>query len=804
MPPRGTSGAPVFDPSSDIRSISGFFEDLEFCFDLASVQDHRAKKDHAVRYAPDSEKNIWRSLPQFSDTPAGADPALYTFMAFKDAVLAEYIGVGGKTLFSLSDLEMLVNMTARTGIYSIKAFNDYSRKFRDIATVLVSGHYLREDDRDEMFLRGLQQPFQDKVVERLRIVHANIMWPRQKFSVIQVSAAVQHILEAAIPSSFATNQPFASHTGLAASTSTTASTAPPIKSELADMTEALKAMTTAFMQLQRQQLNPSAPTALGPAARQLPPHMSAPMNLAAPTTALRTCHYCGDPAHTIPRCPQVDTDILAGIIKRNEQNRVVLPSGSFVPAAIQGNTLRERVQEYHRIYPEARANAAVPQLFFEPRNAQRNAVQEAADQSRARTDRAQRRGVRFKEPLPSAADASSSQVEGANTEATDMSTGTPEPATQPVGERNRFELPSVAVQPSSSNSAAASQTAAPLQATGNTAPSKLPEHPYAGVRDATYAPPHQRNFGLPSPRPGALPKKSDPAYRSQAPVCDPRHAANVFKRSLELPITLSQEELLAIAPDVRTQMRETCSSRRIPTTTEPVLTHDTDIYGALPFTDDIPPAPSTSRATESLLSSMPTAFERTVAGATPPPGSFVLPDPYEQYLRDLPPGQDPVPFRVSLESASVRAIEGLFADDTHVSCIHDSGSAIISMSEGLCHSLGLDYDPRVRLEMQSANGEVDMSLGLARNVPVRFGSIVAYLQIHVIRSPAYDVLLGRPFDILTSSVVRTNSDGSQTVTLHDPNSDIVTTIPTLPRIEPQFSRSARSSRSSGFRVDSRN
>ncbi|KAI1785979.1 hypothetical protein LXA43DRAFT_898813 [Ganoderma leucocontextum] len=731
MPPRGTSGAPVFDPSSDIRSISGFFEDLEFCFDLASVQDHRAKKDHAVRYAPDSEKNIWRSLPQFSDTPAGADPALYTFMAFKDAVLAEYIGVGGKTLFSLSDLEMLVNMTARTGIYSIKAFNDYSRKFRDIATVLISGHYLREDDRDEMFLRGLQQPFQDKVVERLRIVHANIMWPRQKFSVIQVSAAVQHILEAAIPSSFATNQPFASHTGLAASTSTTASTAPPIKSELADMTEALKAMTTAFMQLQRQQLNPSAPTALGPAARQLPPHMSAPMNLAAPTTALRTCHYCGDPAHTIPRCPQVDTDILAGIIKRNEQNRVVLPSGSFVPAAIQGNTLRERVQEYHRIYPEARANAAVPQLFFEP-------------------------------------------------------------------------LPSVAVQPLSSNSAAASQTAAPLQATGNTAPSKLPEHPYAGVRDATYAPPHQRNFGLPPPRPGAPPKKSDPAYRSQAPVCDPRHAANVFKRSLELPITLSQEELLAIAPDVRTQMRETCSSRRIPTTTEPVLTHDTDIYGALPFTDDNPPAPSTSRATESLLSSMPTAFERTAAGATPPPGSFVLPDPYEQYLRDLPPGQDPVPFRVSLESASVRAIEGLFADDTHVSCIHDSGSAIISMSEGLCHSLGLDYDPRVRLEMQSANGEVDMSLGLARNVPVRFGSIVAYLQIHVIRSPAYDVLLGRPFDILTSSVVRTNSDGSQTVTLHDPNSDIVTTIPTLPRIEPQFSRSARSSRSSGFRVDSRN
>ena len=109
------------------------------------------------------------------------------------------------------------------------------------------------------------------------------------------------------------------------------------------------------------------------------------------------------------------------------------------------------------------------------------------------------------------------------------------------------------------------------------------------------------------------------------------------------------------------------------------------------------------------------------------------------------------------------------------------------MSEGVCHRCGIDYDPRIRLEMQSANGEVDMSLGLARNVPVRFGSVLVYLQIHVIRSPAYDVLLGLPFDILTSSILQTNADGSQTITLHDPNSDLTSTIPTLPRIEPQYS-----------------
>jgi hypothetical protein len=71
------------------------------------------------------------------------------------------------------------------------------------------------------------------------------------------------------------------------------------------------------------------------------------------------------------------------------------------------------------------------------------------------------------------------------------------------------------------------------------------------------------------------------------------------------------------------------------------------------------------------------------------------------------------------------------------------------MSEDTCHDLGLAYNPRIRLNMQSANGNYDMSLGLARNVPFHITSITLYMQVHVIRLPAYDILLGRPFDILT-------------------------------------------------------
>ncbi|OBZ74190.1 hypothetical protein A0H81_06078 [Grifola frondosa] len=67
--------------------------------------------------------------------------------------------------------------------------------------------------------------------------------------------------------------------------------------------------------------------------------------------------------------------------------------------------------------------------------------------------------------------------------------------------------------------------------------------------------------------------------------------------------------------------------------------------------------------------------------------------------------------------------------------IIDPGSQIISMSEEVCHALGLIYDPTIRLNMQSANGEVDQSLGLVRNVPFQVSDIVLYLQITLFDRP---------------------------------------------------------------------
>ena len=101
------------------------------------------------------------------------------------------------------------------------------------------------------------------------------------------------------------------------------------------------------------------------------------------------------------------------------------------------------------------------------------------------------------------------------------------------------------------------------------------------------------------------------------------------------------------------------------------------------------------------------------------------------------------------------------------------------MSEAVCHALALIYDPCICLHMQSANCEVDKTLGLAHNVLILVRDITLYVQFHIIHNPAYDILLGQPFDILVESIVQNYSNEDQMITIHDPNSRRIAMVPTF-------------------------
>ncbi|KAF8132728.1 hypothetical protein K438DRAFT_1641978 [Mycena galopus ATCC 62051] len=321
------------------------------------------------------------------------------------------------------------------------------------------------------------------------------------------------------------------------------------------------------------------------------------------------------------------------------------------------------------------------------------------------------------------------------------------------------------VAPTAATPAAASASVPPV--------AKPPQHPFSNARDAAYAPPKDRNVGLP---PAARSNGSGPAYRTSVPIYNPKDANDVFESCLNAPVTLTQRQIFSIAPDVWSQLRNATTLRRAPSKDDKnpasQLFHDVASPLPYPYHESVHPDSSIDHNISAA----------TFSNFELPADAIVIPDPFAVYYDA---GNIPEDLIVSMESSAIRSILPVIDNQQQVECIVDGGSQVIAMSEAVCHELALSYDPRIILRMQSANGSVSPLLGLARNVPFRIGDITLYLQVHIVRNPAYDVLLGRPFDVLTQSIIRNFANEDQTITICDPNTGKLATVPTVPRGPPR-------------------
>ena len=68
---------------------------------------------------------------------------------------------------------------------------------------------------------------------------------------------------------------------------------------------------------------------------------------------------CGLFGHFIDQCETVKEFITAGKCRRNQDGKVVLLQGIFVPKDIPGACLKDRINEYHRHNPNQLAAAAL-------------------------------------------------------------------------------------------------------------------------------------------------------------------------------------------------------------------------------------------------------------------------------------------------------------------------------------------------------------------------------------------------------------------------------------------------------------
>ena len=66
MPACGERAAPTFDTSKP-RELIRFFEELEYLFMRASLEEESEKKKHVLSYVEFDVKQIWKTFPEYSD-----------------------------------------------------------------------------------------------------------------------------------------------------------------------------------------------------------------------------------------------------------------------------------------------------------------------------------------------------------------------------------------------------------------------------------------------------------------------------------------------------------------------------------------------------------------------------------------------------------------------------------------------------------------------------------------------------------------------------------------------------------------
>ena len=85
--------------------------------------------------------------------------------------------------------------------------------------------------------------------------------------------------------------------------------------------------------------------------------------------------------------------------------------------------------------------------------------------------------------------------------------------------------------------------------------------------------------------------------------------------------------------------------------------------------------------------------------------------------------------------------------------ILDSGSQIVAIDRCIAIGLDVSWDLTITVQMEDVHGGLVSTLGLAKNVPFKFGEITVYIQCHIQNRAPFEVLLGWPFDVLTESKV---------------------------------------------------
>lgn len=726
MPARGHSTAPTFDGNP--LNLGRFFEEVEILAADARLDD-AAKIKHSLRYASLNDYELWVRLPSAS----GGD-----FPAFKKAVLELYPGTEDDHRYTMADLDRLTQTQAAYGIQSRAELGEYYREFIRITGFLLEKGRISARERNIAYENGFDPEMKSRIKARLQYMmpehfHSD-PYDFQTFHdcahFILAGTAAEPSKASRLPAISTTTPRYVSPPAAAPATvpqysmppiaaeryTTPVVAAAPTYTPIVPKTEPIDPSVSDLFRLVSQQLSVLTQT-LTDREKSNKSRSDKDSKPSGFTPSNYNCLFCDSPNHHIRDCPICDQYIRDGICQRNEDGRIVLPNGRYIPKVITGKVLKERFDKWHAQYPGNRL-VSTTSVSADPAPVVSSNFVSISDIPTVESDFDTEAQVLHSMAF--------------DTDDTEDQIKVLEAEVLRLRKRVRFD----GVEVPSRNKGKAKEATLPQPVTidkpASTKPTTKPITPEPST-SASIAP-----STIPRPPSTALvPRTSQtfPAppsqYRYQAPIEDPGIAKAVVDRALDSQVCISQRELLAMSSDARRHMKDLTTSKKI--------SHEV-------------------------------ANANTVQ-------NFHFHSP-ETPTRCCPDCQEDIPLVIGRDSVPLRAVYPVINDKYVFENVLDQGCMIVSMGGSVWAKLGYGLENK-RMRMQSANNTKNDTLGCISNVKFSFGNVHLYLQVQVVDDAPYEILLGRPFFALAEALTKDYPNGEQLLTITDPNSKAVVTLPTI-------------------------
>ncbi|KAJ7657947.1 hypothetical protein B0H17DRAFT_955520 [Mycena rosella] len=327
LPARRSKTAPSFDGKPG--QVEHYFRDVK---DTGAETERNADTELiniALRYVDIDDEQLW----------SRKQTAGMTFDASKAEIKKLYPGSDGERLYTWTDLREVVKKGPERSPRDREEFAKYQRDLQRIADFLKDKGKISDRERNELFMKGIHSDFRFRVLQRLQIVKSTQPSDEPSF-MDDIIAAAEWAID---------GTPGAIYVDKDTSM---------VKKEIVDMSNTLRDLSRVFStQMQSMTLKLAEEIRGSRQGQQNRPqtasyqNQQAPNQQASPNRWNQGSNGQSASAHSARRAGITSENARAGKCMRNEQGRIVLPNGWYIPRAITGNNFLDRLDKWHDTNP---------------------------------------------------------------------------------------------------------------------------------------------------------------------------------------------------------------------------------------------------------------------------------------------------------------------------------------------------------------------------------------------------------------------------------------------------------------------